>query len=202
MHMTIDNRGPRQNSVFEGLSFADNYKTLYVSVEEPLLEDGEPADVNKKNALVRILRFDAASHANTAQYAYPLDPVAYAANPPGAYKINGVPEILSLENDRLLVMERSYSTGRLACVVKLFIADFTHATDIKNISSLKNNTGFVSAEKKLLLNLEDLGVYIDNLEGMSFGPRLSNGHRSLILVSDNNFSPLQKTQFLLFEVLE
>ncbi|WP_395016561.1 hypothetical protein [Dongia sp.] len=36
---------------------------------------------------------------------------------------------------------------------------------------------------------------------MSFGPDLPNGHRSLVLVSDNNFNPLQITQFLAFEVL-
>jgi len=42
---------------------------------------------------------------------------------------------------------------------------------------------------------------IDNIEGMSFGPDLPNGHRSLVLVSDNNFNPDQITQFLVFEVL-
>jgi hypothetical protein len=41
---------------------------------------------------------------------------------------------------------------------------------------------------------------VDNLEGMTFGPALPNGKRSLVLVSDNNFNPLQLTQFLAFEV--
>jgi len=43
--------------------------------------------------------------------------------------------------------------------------------------------------------------WIDNIEGVSFGPDLSHGHRSLVLVSDNNFNPDQITQFLAFEVL-
>ena len=38
------------------------------------------------------------------------------------------------------------------------------------------------------------------IEGMAFGPKLSHGRRSLILVSDNNFAPAQFTQFLLFSV--
>ena len=33
---------------------------------------------------------------------------------------------------------------------------------------------------------------------MTFGPDLPDGRRSLILVSDNNFSPAAFTQFLLF----
>ena len=50
-----------------------------------------------------------------------------------------------------------------------------------------------------LAKTPDVGV-VDNIEAMSWGPPLSNGKRSLILVSDNNFDPAQITQFLAFEV--
>jgi hypothetical protein len=36
---------------------------------------------------------------------------------------------------------------------------------------------------------------------MAFGPRLPNGHATLVLASDDNFGKSQVTQFLLFEVL-
>nr|WP_287518200.1 esterase-like activity of phytase family protein [Okeania sp. SIO2C2] len=36
------------------------------------------------------------------------------------------------------------------------------------------------------------------MEGITFGPKLADGQRSLILVSDNNFNPLQITQILIF----
>jgi hypothetical protein len=36
---------------------------------------------------------------------------------------------------------------------------------------------------------------------MTWGPALPNGNRSLILVSDNNFSSRQITQLLAFEVI-
>ena len=49
------------------------------------------------------------------------------------------------------------------------------------------------ARKRLLLDLDDLGIPLDNVEGMTFGPR-----RSLVLVSDNNFAAAQFTQFLVF----
>jgi hypothetical protein len=42
---------------------------------------------------------------------------------------------------------------------------------------------------------------VDNLEGMSWGPTLANGHRSLVLISDDNFSADEVTQLLAFEVL-
>jgi hypothetical protein len=54
--------------------------------------------------------------------------------------------------------------------------------------------------KRLLLNLEDLEIDLDNLEGLAFGPKLSDGSQTLLLVSDDNFSDLQITQFLLFKV--
>ena len=200
--MQVTEKGPRQNSVFEGMTFADNYKTLFVNIEEPLYEDGPRADVTDNNALIRILKFDVSSKKNINQYAYKLDPIAYQSNPSTGYKINGVPDILSLSNDKLLVIERSFSTGRLACTVKIFITDLSNATDIKDNPSLKNNPGFKTATKKLILNMDDLGIYIDNIEGVSFGPLLPNGHKTLLFVADNNFSPVEKSQLLLFEVLE
>jgi hypothetical protein len=41
----------------------------------------------------------------------------------------------------------------------------------------------------------------NRIEGVSFWADLPNGHRSLVLSSDNNFNPLQITQILAFEVL-
>ena len=55
-----------------------------------------------------------------------------------------------------------------------------------------------TARKTLLLDLDDLGIPLDNVEGMTFGPRLPDGRRSVVLVSDDNFAASQFTQFLLF----
>lgn len=200
MHMHATENGPRQNGVFEGLTFTNDYKTLFVSVEEPIYEDGPRAGLNDSSGLIRILKFDVATRKQLAQYAYKIDPVAYPAILPSAFKINGVPDILWLGENKLLVLERSFSTGRLQCTIKVFIADLTHATNVQSIRSLKTNKNFKAASKKLLLNMNSLGIYIDNIEGVTFGPILPNGHKTLIFVSDNNFSAFEKTQFLLFEV--
>jgi hypothetical protein len=200
MQATIN--GPRQNGVFEGMSFANNYKTLFVNIEEPLYEDGPRADTIDNDAYIRILKFDAASKKNTAQYAYELDPVAHPANPITAFKVNGVPDILSIGNNKLLVIERSFSTGRLPCTIKIFVADISVATNISNITSLQANKDFKPATKKLLMNMDSLGIYTDNIEGVTFGPLLPNGHKTLVFIADNNFNLLQQSQVFLFEVIE
>ena len=200
--MQATEKGPRQNGVLEGMSFADNYKTLYVNTEEPLYEDGQRAGLEDIDTYIRIFKFNVESKTNTAQYAYKLEPVAYAANPANGFKINGVTDILSVGNNKLLVIERSFSTGRLPSTIKLFIATLDTATNIKDVQSLRENNNFVPATKKLLLNMDDLGIYIDNIEGVTFGPVLSNGHKSLLFVADNNFFPFEKAQLLLFEIVE
>lgn len=202
LDMKAIEKGPRQNGVLEGLTFADNYSTLYANVEEPLYEDGPRADTLTNDAYIRILKFDVARKKNTQQFAYKLEPVAYPPFPADAFKINGVPDILSIGKNKLLVIERSFSGGILGCNIKLFIAELHDATDIKDIPSLTRSTHFIPATKKLLLNMDTLGIFIDNIEGVSFGPPLPNGHKTLLFVSDNNFNPLEKSQLLLFEVIE
>ena len=124
------------------------------------------------------------------------------ATPATAFKINGVPDILNIGKNKFLVIERSFSTGRPACTIKVFITDLNPATDIKDVVSLKTDKSFIAAPKKLLLNMDDLGIYIDNIEGVTFGPVLPNGHKTLVFVADNNFDAKEKAQLLLFEVME
>jgi len=194
-------KGPRRNGGFEGISFTDNYQTLYAHIEEPLYEDGPKADIEDNNAFTRLLKFDVKSKRCIAQYAYKLEPVAHRSILDTGFKINGVSEILSLGNNKILVMERSFSTGRIPCTIKLFIAHLQEATDISNIA-LKNNRSFKALKKSLLLNMDDLGIYTDNIEGVTFGPVLPNGNKSLLFIADNNFSVIEKSQVLLFEILE
>ena len=192
--------GARQNGVFEGLAFADNFKTMYISVEEPLFQDGPRASLVPSDAYTRIIKYDMATHKPVAQYAYLLEPVAHASKPANEFMINGIPDILSIGKNKLLVIERSFSTGTPACTIRVFITDLSEATNVADLISLTEQYFKHPAAKKLLLNMDDLGIYIDNIEGVTFGPDLPNGHKTLIFVSDNNFDEKQKTQFLLFEV--
>ena len=68
-------------------------------------------------------------------------------------------------------------------------------------------TDYQNAEKRLVFDFKSVKNFleeeiIDNIEGMTFGPELPNGNKSLILVSDDNFSSYgrQITQFILLEI--
>ena len=80
--------------------------------------------------------------------------------------------------------------------VELQVARRDAARDFGSLAGLFGRIDPVG--KTLLLNLDVLGRPLDNVEGMTFGPRLRDGRRTLLLVSDNNFAATQFTQFLLF----
>ena len=199
MHSTKD--GPRQNGVLEGLTFTPDYATLYASVEEPLYQDGERAGLDSaQKTYCRIIQYNLATKEPVAQYAYPLDPVAFAPKPAGSFMVNGISEIMWVAKDQFIAIERSYSTGRLSCTVKLYLVDVSKADNVQSVYSLTQQPPVHVASKKLLLNMDNLARYIDNIEGITYGPKLPNGHSSIILVSDNNFLAFQQTQLFLFEV--
>ncbi|SHL55417.1 esterase-like activity of phytase family protein [Flavobacterium xanthum] len=200
LKMQQQEKGPRNNGTLEGITFDKKYKNIYTNIEEPLFEDGNQANTSN-GGYIRIYKFDAKTKKNTAQFGYKLEPIALEPNPKGTFAVNGVSAIQHYGKNQLLVVERSYSTGTQACTVKVFLCDLKKATDVKNYNSLQNQK-LDLASKKLILNMDDLGIFIDNIEGLTFGPKLANGNSSLIFVSDNNFSEKQKTQVLVFEVVE
>lgn len=192
--------GPRNNESFEGISFTPDGNTLWVSLEGPLYQDG-PLPKPDAGALNRITRFSR-DGAVLGQYVYPLS--AIPATPgPGKYSDNGISEILALSDTRLLVLERSAvqdAAGAYHVFVRLFEIDSAGATDVQQAKTLVG-AQFQPVSKRLVLDLNTLNLSkIDNLEGMALGPRLPNGKRSLVLISDDNFSKSQVTQLLLFEV--
>ena len=193
-------KGPRNNGTLEGITFDKKYKNIYTNIEEPLFEDGNQANTSK-GGLIRLYQFNTKTKKNTAQYGYQLEPIAREPNPKGTFAVNGVSAIQYYGKNQLLVVERSYSTGTQACTVKVFLCDLKKATNVKNHPSLQNQK-LELVSKKLMLNMDDLGIFIDNIEGITFGPKLANGNPSIIFISDNNFSDKQKTQVLVFELVE
>lgn len=200
MHFKKTENGPRHNAVFEGLDFDEGHRNVFVSVESPIYEDGRTPAGGDTTGWSRIVKFDRETKKAVAQYAYPLDPVPYPANPLDAFKINGISDILYLGKNNLLVVERGYSTGRLPSDVRVYIASMKGAEDIAE-KALKSDSVKKPMQKKLLVDMSKLGLYIDNVEGVTFGPFLPNGHRTLLFISDDNFDPKERTQFFLFEVL-
>jgi len=199
MQIQAEEKGPRHNSVFEGLAFGDD-NSLFVSVEDAIYEDGRSAATGDTTAWIRLLKFDRKTKKQIAQYAYKADAVPYAPIPEGAFKVNGISEILYVGNDKFIVVERAYSTGRLHCDIRVYLADIKNAEDIST-TALEKHPVLKPVTKKLLFDMNTLGLFTENIEGVTLGPVLPNGNRSLIFVADNNFATRQKSQFLLFEIL-
>ncbi|MBF6170803.1 esterase-like activity of phytase family protein [Nocardia blacklockiae] len=180
--------GPRRNSALEGATFAAGGMLLVSTVEEPLLQDG-PTPTPTAGGLTRIT-VQARSGQLLGQYAYPLDPVF--AEGDGSNGIAAVLASTPFDPARYLVLERAYVEGA-GNRVRVYEADLTGATNILDAPLGQARP----VTKRLLVDLADVGVpKVDNVEGMTWGPNLPSGERTLVLVSDNNFSDEQITQLV------
>jgi hypothetical protein len=74
------------------------------------------------------------------------------------------------------------------------------ATDTSSLASLQGAEGIQPIRKRLLLDLNKLGIPLGDLAGMTLGPRLPDGSQSLLLVSNNHLQAEQPTQVLLFRL--
>jgi hypothetical protein len=185
------NHGTRQNQGLEGLTFAAGGTLVVSTVEGPLLQDG-PEATTEHGALSRIT-VQTRSGRVVAQYAYPQEPIFAQAVPPGAFATTGVVAIVEAGPNRFLLLERSFVTG-VGNKVRLFEIDLRGATNVARLDSLAGQE-IKPVRKKLVADMADFGLStVDNIEGMTWGPRLRTGERSLLLVSDDNFSATQVTQ--------
>jgi hypothetical protein len=127
------------------------------------------------------------------EYVYELD-----QGPIGTIEY-GLSDILSIDNaGHFLALERS--VGLTGFNGKIYQFTFAGARDIQQTSYLRGLPAVQPIKKKLLLDLADLGLTIDNVEGMALGPVLPDGSQSFWVISDDNFSKDQVTQFLLFRL--
>lgn len=175
---------------------------LFTVTESALIQDKDPPQKDEqgnykpqitKSRLLHYLISDGPPIV-ISEHLYPLSP-----NPLGAI-YHGVTDLLAIDQGgHFLSLERSFGlTGFGAKVYQVFTGA---ATDTSRIASLKGEIRAVQPVKKqLVLDLQELGIRLDNLEGLTFGPRLPDGSQSLILMSDDNFKKEQITQFLLFRL--
>lgn len=192
--------GARHNLSLEGLAFTPDGSSLWMAMEGPLFQDG-PLPSLRAGAHARFTRVDRQGKV-LAQYAYPVDAIPMPAAE-GLRADNGVAEILARDDATLLVVERSgreVEPGVFRFAVRLYEASVAGATDVQAVDSLQR-AAFAPMHKRLLLDLSTAGIDGDNVEAAAWGPLLSDGRRSLVLVSDDNFHPRQASRFLAFEVM-
>lgn len=197
----------KHNAVFEGSSKSIDKKGFWVAMESPLKVDGDEPDFTKKYSPIRITYYDSVSKKATKQFAYQLEHISKESK--GSINLNGVTAILEYKKNHFFVVERTYQNefGSYGNTVRIFEAIIEKtSTNILDIDSLKT-TEFMPLKKRLLLDFNTIkdqltdGI-VDNIEGITFGPKLSSGNQSLLLVSDDNFQIYGKqlNQFILLEI--
>jgi hypothetical protein len=197
-------RGIQDNLGFEALTLelgslaggnGDPFR-LFTATESALWQDTLPPK-SQESARIRLMHYLIGSISRpmvVAEHLYLLDPT-----PAGAID-NGLTELVTVDmGGHFLTLERTY--GVLGANAKIYQMAMSAATDTSTIETLKGDVSRINAvKKKLVLDLSELGIYVDNLEAMTLGPRLPDDSQSLLLVSDDNFRDTQITQFLLFRL--
>ena len=207
-------RGTRTNLSFEASTFTPDYATLYVMNEEALVQDGDVA-TPAAGTPVRLIEYDISNNTpvEKAEYVYITEPM-FAAPPEGKSGDNGVPGMVYVGHITsqfdLIVMERSYVSGA-GNQIGLFGVRFDDASNVVGIDALANPSSPQTVsilEKTPLLIISDnkdltqVNFDPDNMEAISLGPQLPNGHYTLIIASDNNFNPkYQRNVFAAFEIV-
>lgn len=207
--------GIRNNLAFESLSFSTDGRTLYTATENALVQDG-PAATLAAGSPSRILSFDAATGQAGAEWAYPVESVALPPAAPGGFATNGLVELMAVGDRQFIAVERSFAAGAATPgvgpsglptgnTIRLYLVDARGATDVSGFD-LTSGQPYTAASKSLLLDLSILrnddgsALALDNIEGITWGADFE-GKRTLVLVSDNNFSGTQFTQFVALSVL-
>ncbi|MGZ3786937.1 MAG: esterase-like activity of phytase family protein [Bacteriovorax sp.] len=197
--------GARENLAFEALSASKDGKTLWVGMEEALLQDDRTSTPTYAS-IVRIIQYKDLKP--TKEFAYKLEKVPSVKVAGLTVGETGLSEILAIDDKNFYSLERSYLPLAKKLIIRIFknsVNDKT--TDISKMDSI-NKKDIKLVDKELVADLEEFKDQmtanfqsLDNIEGLCFGPTLPNGHETIILVSDNNFKKSQRTQFLAFEIV-
>jgi hypothetical protein len=202
-------RGVVDNCAFESLALTPSHQSLFTATECPLVQDDTPSTF-EKGSLSRILQFHLQGNHRipAAEFLYATEPNAHPSDANEDYG-NGISEMLALNDNQLLVLERGTAGTPRGAIgrARIFLATLGGgATNVAGVESIRGRN-VRPVKKSLLLDLNAVLPQLDpkwrsldNLEGMTFGPTLPNGHRTLLLISDNNFNLQQRTQILAFEI--
>ena len=189
-------QGAFSNRGLEGIAISPDGKTIVGAMQGPLVQDGRIEKNKCLGVWTRWIVIDAAS-GTSRQWAYKLD-----------NESTGISEVLAVDSNRFLVLERDSNAGDAAKIKRIYLADASGATDITQVQSMRQGPpeATVVIRKTLLIDLLNpaYGFAGSNApekpEGITWGPKLSDGRRLLMLCFDNDFEPANPTIFVAFAV--
>lgn len=186
--------GIDENLGMEGLSASPDGTRLFAALERPLRQETPAAG---ERGRIRLLELQPAARGSAEaprpgvlrQYVYELDDLPRGVT--AASGAPGVSEVLAVSNTELLVLERSYSAG-CGNTIRLYQVTLDAGLALPAGRPVREAAPL---RKRLLVDLTDhkgafddpkLSKLLENFEGMSFGPDLTDGTPSILLVSDDN----------------
>lgn len=213
--------GIRDNQGFESLTRTPDGR-LIAGLEQPRhadlpagLRNGRPFGGGRggPSRLVELVEADGTWRPRR-EWVYRLDPTPTRA---GFEAIcddgeNGLTELLALDEGRLLALERAClqntTSQAVRNLVRLYLVEVSDATDVAPARGVPPASAR-AATKTLLLDFDTLIpqwpaalANLDNFEGLAFGPPLSDGRRTLLVLSDDNFRATQNTVVVWFRIDE
>ena len=177
----------QNNMGLESLTYGAD--RLWTANEEALRSDGA-LSTTAAGSWVRIQEFDGPDLAARRQYAYRTDPIS-RLSPFVSVERSGLVDLLALSNGQVLALERELGGYLPRFRTRIYLIDFTGASDVAELSSLASGSGFTPVGKTLLWQ-GDTGF--SNFEGITLGPRLSDGSYALLLVSDDGIGAMAQRQ--------
>lgn len=193
--------GTYPNRGMEGLAISSDGKKFVGAMQGPLIQDGAVEGEKCLGLFTRWLVLDketAGRDRSQSQWVYPLTDES-----------TGVSEILAVDSDRYLVLERDSRSGLDAKYKRIYLANSKGATDVKGIPRLGRTELPVEVKpvtKTLLIDLLDerfgLGgeTVAEKPEGLCWGPSLSDGRRLLLVCVDNDFETERQSEFYAFAI--
>ena len=182
-----------RNRGFEAIAVTPSGDRVIAAAQTPL--DHPSSAVGRESLHTRIVVLDSRTGSQVAEYIFPRESVA---NYPGILQVDvNIGDIEALEGDRLVVVERDKSLGAAAKLKKIFIADFSRATNVKNLAGIGGKTleamstdelrahGIVPMTKELIVDVLQAipGYPFEKLEGLA----LIDGGKKMILCIDNDY---------------
>lgn len=188
--------GAFSNRGLEGVSLSPDGKTIVGAMQGPLVQDGRIENKKCYGVWTRWLVIDADTGVSK-QWVYRLEDES-----------TGVSEVLWVDDHRFLVLERDSTFGEMAKFKRIYLADASGASDVSEITSIKQGppNDKVILRKSLLIDLLDPAYEFsgpdapEKPEGITWGPKLADGRRLLVVCFDNDFDPSKSTIFAAFAV--
>lgn len=161
---------------------------LWTANEEALKPDGS-LSTTTTGSWVRIQQFDGPDLTPGKQFGYLTDPIT-RMSPLVSQERSGLVDLVALPNGQILALERELGGWAPRFRSRLYLLDFTDATDVSALASLSAGS-FTPVSKTLLWQRF---YRLANFEGITLGPQLDPTSYSLVLISDDGGGMLFQQQ--------